>query len=96
MVAPVRPEEFSEEKLLDLIRAALPRLLREHSDLRYEVAGILAEAFPSRQEFGEMLAEVRALREDFRRFAEETARSRMTSSPSTARQPSPPASLAAR
>ena len=73
MLTPVRPEEFSEEKLLDLIRAALPRLLREHADLRYEVAGILAEAFPSRQEFGEMLAEVRALREDFRRFVEETA-----------------------
>ena len=73
MLTPVRPEEFSEGKLLDLIRAALPRLLREHADLRYEVAGILAEAFPSRQEFGEMLAEVRALREDFRRFVEETA-----------------------
>ncbi len=74
MSTPVRPEEFSEEKLLDLIRAGLPRLLREHPELRHEVAGILAEAFPTRQEFGEMLAEVRGLREDFRRFAEETAR----------------------
>ena len=50
MAAAVRPEEFSEEKLLDLIRAGLPRLLREHPELRHELAGILAEAFPSRQE----------------------------------------------
>lgn len=56
------------------MRTALPRLLREHPELRHEVAGILAESFPTRQEFGVMLAEVRALREDFRRFADETAR----------------------
>ena len=74
MAAAVRPEEFSEEKLLDLIRAGLPRLLREHPELRHELAGILAEAFPSRQEFGEILGEIRSLREDFRRFAEDTAR----------------------
>lgn len=69
----VQPEDIPEERLLALVRAGLPRLLREHAEFRHEVAGILAEAFPSRQEFGEMLAEVRALREDFRRFAEETA-----------------------
>ena len=74
MPTPVQPEELPEDRLLELIRTSLPRLLREHSDLRHEVAGILAEAFPSRQEFGEMLAEIRRLREDFRRFAEETAR----------------------
>jgi len=74
MATRVDPEEDSEEKLLALVRTSLPRLLREHPDLRYEVAGILAEAFPTRQEFGEMLAEVRTLREDFRRFTEETAR----------------------
>ncbi len=74
MPASVQPEELPEERLLELIRNSLPRLLRERPDLRHEVAGILAEAFPSRQEFGEMLAEIRTLREDFRRFAEETAR----------------------
>jgi hypothetical protein len=74
MPTSVQPEELPEERLLELIRNSLPRLLREHPDLRHEVAGILAEAFPSRQEFGEMLAEIRTLREDFRRFAEETAR----------------------
>lgn len=69
-----RPEGFPEEVLLDLIRSNLPRLLREHPELRHEVAGILAEVFPTRQEFGEVLAEIRALREDFQRFAEETGR----------------------
>ncbi len=73
MPAPRRREEFSDAKLLELLRAGLPRLLRERPDFRHEVAGILAEVFPTRQEFGEMLAEVRGLREDFRRFAEETA-----------------------
>ncbi|HXH13447.1 MAG TPA: hypothetical protein VNP04_27190 [Alphaproteobacteria bacterium] len=67
-------EEVPEERLLDLIRTALPRLLREHPEFRHEVAGILAEAFPTRQEFAELLEEIRALRADFLRFAEETAR----------------------
>jgi hypothetical protein len=74
MPEPYPPADFPEERLVDLIRTSLPRLLREHPELRHEVAGILAEAFPTRQEFAEMVAEVRALREDFRRFAEETAR----------------------
>jgi len=43
------PEELSENTILDLIRASLPRLLRNHTELRHEVAGILAEAFPTRQ-----------------------------------------------
>jgi hypothetical protein len=73
MPASRRREEVSDAKLLELLRAGLPRLLRDHPDFRHEVAGILAETFPTRQEFGEMLGEVRGLREDFRRFAEETA-----------------------
>jgi hypothetical protein len=74
MASPGQPEDVPEERLLALIRTALPRLLREHTEFRYEMAGILAEVFPTRQEFGTMLEEVRALREDFRRHAEETAR----------------------
>lgn len=67
-------EEIPEERMLALIRTALPRLLRDSPEFRHEVAGILAEVFPTRQEFGEMVGEIRALREDFRRHAEETAR----------------------
>jgi len=67
-------EPVPEAEILALVRTALPRLLREHPEFRHEVAGILAEAFPTRQEFAELLAEIRALREDFRRHAEETAR----------------------
>jgi hypothetical protein len=69
MAIRVEPGESPEESVLALVRANLPRLLREHPELRHEVAGILAEAFPTRAEFGEMLAEIRALREEFaRRF----------------------------
>lgn len=74
MSSPEQRKEVPEEQILDLIRTTLPRLLRERPEFRHEVAGILAEVFPTRQEFGEMLAEIRALREDFRRHAEETAR----------------------
>ncbi len=74
MSSPAQRGEMSEEQLFDLIRTALPRLLRERPEFRHEVTGILAEMFPTRQEFGEILTEIRALREDFSRHAEETAR----------------------
>lgn len=59
--------------LLERLRTELPRLLREHPEVRHEVWGLMLEAFPSRQEFAMLLDEVRALREDFRRHADETA-----------------------
>lgn len=74
MSSPAQRGEMSEEQLLELIRTTLPRLLRERPDFHHEVAGILAEVFSTHQEFGEMLAEIRALREDFSHHAEETAR----------------------
>jgi len=67
-------EEGPEERMIALIRTALPHLLRDSPEFRHEVAGILAEVFPTRQEFGEMVGEIRGLREDFRRHAEEIAR----------------------
>ncbi len=50
-----------------LLRTELPRLLREHPEVRHEVWGILLEVFPSRQEFAELVAELRAFREDSNR-----------------------------
>jgi len=73
MLSPGQRQELPEEQILDLIRTTLPRILRERPEFRHEVAGILAEAFPTGQEFGEMLAEIRSFREDFRRHAQETA-----------------------
>jgi hypothetical protein len=64
---------MAESDLLERLRTELPRLLREHPEVRHEVWGLMLEAFPSRQEFALLLDEVRGLREDFRRHAEETA-----------------------
>jgi hypothetical protein len=66
---PLAPDS-ADARLLELIRSALPRLLREQAEFRHELVGILAEAFPTRQEFAEMVGEIRLLREDFRRFSE--------------------------
>ncbi len=52
------------------LRSELPRLLREDPTLRQELQQVLQDVFPSRSE----VAELRALREDFNRFAEESVR----------------------
>jgi hypothetical protein len=62
----MQPEEFAQ-----LLRTELPRLLREHPEVRHEIWGIFLEAFPARQEFTTLLEEIRAFREDAdRRFEE--------------------------
>jgi hypothetical protein len=62
---------MTDRELIDQLRAALPRLLREHPEVRHELWGLMLEAFPSRQEFLELLQEIRALRVDMdRRFEE--------------------------
>lgn len=53
------------------LRTELPRVLRDHPEVRHEVWGIMLEAFPSRQEFAQILAELRAFREDTNRRFEE-------------------------
>lgn len=52
------------------LRSELPRLLHEDATLRRELQEVLQEVFPSRSE----VAELRALREDFNRFAQEAMR----------------------
>jgi hypothetical protein len=61
----MQPQEFAE-----LLRAELPRLLREHPEVRHEIWGLMLEVFPSRQEFVSLLEELRALREDGNRRLE--------------------------
>jgi hypothetical protein len=56
---------------IEQLRRELPRLLREHPEVRHELWGLMLEAFPSRQEFVTLLEEIRAFREETnRRFAE--------------------------
>jgi hypothetical protein len=55
---------MADAEFIEQLRQNLPRLLREHPEVRHELWGIMLEAFPSRQEFVELLQETRALRED--------------------------------
>ena len=58
---------MAEAELLEQLRRELPRLLREHPEVRHELWGLMLEAFPSRQEFLAFLEELRALREESNR-----------------------------
>jgi hypothetical protein len=55
---------MADAEFIEQLRQHLPRLLREHPEVRHELWGIMLEAFPSRQEFMELLQEMRAFRED--------------------------------
>ncbi|MCS6926574.1 MAG: DUF3782 domain-containing protein [Candidatus Binatia bacterium] len=55
---------MTDRELIEQLRTHLPRLLREHPEVRYELWGMMLEAFPSRQEFVTVLEELRALREE--------------------------------
>jgi hypothetical protein len=58
---------MADAELIEQLRRALPRLLREHPEVRHELWGMMLEAFPSRQEFLAFLEELRALREESNR-----------------------------
>ncbi|HWP47457.1 MAG TPA: DUF3782 domain-containing protein [Candidatus Limnocylindrales bacterium] len=60
--------------ILQIIKEHLPQLLREDERFRYEIKGLLAETFSSKEEFQAVLEEVRALREDTNRRFEEVNR----------------------
>jgi hypothetical protein len=55
---------MADAELIEQLRRALPKLLREHPEVRHELWGLMLEAFPSRQEFLAFLDELRALREE--------------------------------
>jgi len=55
-----------------MIKENLPRLLREDEHFRYEIKGLLAETFSSKDELQAVLEEIRTSREDTNRRFEET------------------------
>src|ERR671930_1315738 len=55
---------MADAEFIEQLRRNLPQLLREHPEVRHELWGMMLEAFPSRQEFMELLQETRAFRED--------------------------------
>jgi hypothetical protein len=62
---------MADTEFIEQLRQDLPRLLREHPEVRHELWGMMLEVFPSRQEFMALLEEVRAFREDTNRRFEE-------------------------
>lgn len=57
--------------ILQTIKEHLPQLLREDADFRYQIKGLLAETFSSKEELQAILEEVQALRkETSQRFEE--------------------------
>jgi hypothetical protein len=58
---------MADAELIEQLRRVLPQLLREHPEVRYELWGLMLEAFPSRQELLAFLEELRALREESNR-----------------------------
>ena len=62
---------MADMELIEQLRTDLPKLLRDHPEVRHELWGMMLEVFPSRQEFMTVLEELRALREDSNRRFEE-------------------------
>ncbi|MBI4670284.1 MAG: DUF3782 domain-containing protein [Chloroflexi bacterium] len=56
--------EFDLETIRHVLKEELPRVLREHPEVRYELRGMMLEAFPSRDEFNQLLEELRQHREE--------------------------------
>lgn len=60
---------MTREEFVEWLRREFPRLLQEDPRFSAEVVGILSQTLGSRMEFNRLLAEMKALREDFgRRF----------------------------
>ncbi len=55
---------MASTEFLEQLRRELPRLLREHPEVRHELWGLMLEVFPSRQEFVALLEELHAFREE--------------------------------
>ncbi len=57
-------ESLSSAEFEDLMRRKLPPLLREHGEFRYEIMGIMADVFASKDNFERILEEIKKLSED--------------------------------
>ena len=63
----ITAESLGSLELEDFMRQKLPDLLREHGEFRYEIMGILADVFASKDDLKQVLEEIRKLREDSNR-----------------------------
>jgi hypothetical protein len=70
----ITAESLGSVELEDFMRQKLPDLLRDHGEFRYEIMGILADVFASKDDLKQVLEEIRKLREDSNRRFEEMNR----------------------
>ena len=64
-------ESISPVEFEGLLRQKLPEILIEHGEFRYEIMGIMADVFASKDDFKQVLEEIRKLREDSNQRFEE-------------------------
>jgi len=70
----ITAESLGSVELEDFMRQKLPDLLRDHGEFRYEIMGILADVFASKDDLKQVLEEIRKLREDSNRRFEDMNR----------------------
>lgn len=70
----ITAESLGSVELEDFMRQKLPDLLRDHGEFRYEIMGIMADVFASKDDLKQVLEEIRKLREDSNRWFEEVNR----------------------
>jgi len=69
----INAKSLSSVEFEGLLRQKLPDLLRDHGEFRYEIMGIMADVFASKDDLKQVLEEIRKLREDSnRRFEKGT------------------------
>jgi hypothetical protein len=67
-------ESLTSVEFENLMRQRLPALLREHKEFRYEIMGIIADVFASKDDLKQVIDEIRTLREDNNQRFEEMNR----------------------
>ena len=70
----INAKSLSSVEFEGLLRQKLPDLLRDHGEFRYEIVGIMADVFASKDDLKQVLEEIRKLREDSNRRFEEMNR----------------------
>ena len=70
----INAKSLSSVEFEGLLRQKLPDLLRDHGEFRYEIMGIMADVFASKDDLKQVLEEIRKLREDSNRRFEEMNR----------------------
>jgi len=64
IIMSINTESITSVEFENLLRQRLPSLLQEHGEFRYEIMGIMADVFASKNDLKQILEEIRTLRDD--------------------------------